>query len=48
MSGGPPPGPDGKGGIDLKLRDVEYRDGALWVIGDGWGLARLTPSGAAP
>ena len=46
VSEGVPPGPDGAGGLDLRLRDVEYRDGALWVIGDSWGLARLTPSEA--
>ncbi len=46
VSEGVPPGPDGAGGIDLRLRDVEYRNGALWVIGDGWGLAKLTPSAA--
>ncbi len=45
VSEGVAPGPDGAGGLDTRLRDVEYWDGALWVIGDGWGLARLTPSG---
>tara|TARA_R110002049_G_C9119447_1_gene558271 strand:- start:226 stop:1674 length:1449 start_codon:yes stop_codon:yes gene_type:complete len=32
--------------IDQRLRDVEYHDGSLYVIGDSHILARITPLGA--
>jgi aldose sugar dehydrogenase len=32
-------------GISLRLRDVEYFEGALYVIGDQFGMVRLTPRG---
>jgi len=41
--GGGPAGDSGSGGLDLRIRDVEYHDGSLYVIGDAFGLAKITP-----
>jgi aldose sugar dehydrogenase len=35
-------------GISRRLRDVKYHDGALYVIGDGFGLVRLRPRSTGP
>ncbi|MCZ6783796.1 MAG: PQQ-dependent sugar dehydrogenase [Proteobacteria bacterium] len=32
--------------LDRRIRDVEYRDGALYVLGDGYGLVRISPAAA--
>lgn len=34
-------------GISHRLRAVEYRDGSLYVIGDGFGIARISPARGA-
>jgi len=32
-----------KGKISLRIRDVEYHDGSLYVLGDQFGLVKITP-----
>jgi hypothetical protein len=34
---------DVRGKISLRLRDVEYYEGSLYVIGDHFGLVKITP-----
>ncbi|MDY6761490.1 MAG: PQQ-dependent sugar dehydrogenase [Candidatus Nanohaloarchaea archaeon] len=31
-------------GISARLRDVEFHDGSLWILGDSHGIVRLSPS----
>ena len=32
-----------KGKISNRLRDVEYHDGSLYVIGDSFGMVKISP-----
>ncbi len=43
FSGGRYPGDELRNKLSLRLRDVEYRDGSLYVLGDIRGLVQITP-----